>query len=120
MNSGIHAALPRLCWQLYILHLLLPVLAVLLLRLFLALEVTLLLLVELPDLVLKLLPLAHEHINFLRQTVFDNLGLPLLRMQFDRVLLQQSERVHTQVRDARPQVRRHIVRTLHFIDVWVL
>lgn len=84
-----------------LLHLLLPVLAILLLGLFFLLEFTLLLLVKLPYLILKLLPLAHEHVYFLRQTVLDNLDLAILRALLDRILFQQSESVHAHVRDAR-------------------
>ena len=80
-----------------LLHLLLPYLAVLPLRVLFRLRGFLFGYVEVSNLILKLFLLADENVNFLSQAILHGLTLVFLRRFFDRIIFQQPKRVHAQI-----------------------
>lgn len=96
-----------------------PELSVLLLHLLLLSLLSLFLLVVICDLLVELLPLLDERLDSLIETLLDH-GLLLDHLVLlGRVGLQQAERVHAQLGDARAQVLRDNARRLQLFDLGV-
>ena len=103
-----------------LLDLLQPVVTVCLLSLLFKLNLPLYLILVVAHLLVKVLPLTHQHVNSACETLFEGCVLVFLQEEQLRVLLEDAECVERVLGNTWTEVGGPYVSGLHFGDVWVV